>query len=98
MGARDSHLIVPPAAVEDPASFEILRVWAAAGEQHVAIRTELLGGPEDWGFLLAQLARHMANAYTIQQRYDRSDALARIRQGFDSEWRDPSTAARGEIP
>jgi hypothetical protein len=93
-----NELVIPPRAVSDPESFEILRVWAADGEQHVSMRTELQGGPEDWGFLLAQLARHMANAYHIQQRLDRSKALAKIRVGFDKEWERPSGHTRGYVP
>jgi Domain of unknown function (DUF5076) len=30
-------LMVPPAAEEDPKAFEILRVWAARGQQHVSV-------------------------------------------------------------
>lgn len=93
-----NELVIPPEALSDPESFEILRVWAAEGEQHVSIRTELQGGPEDWGFLLAQLARHMANAYQIQQQLDRSKALAKIRVGFEKEWDRPSGHARGHVP
>lgn len=98
MSSESHQLIVPQVALDDPESFEILRVWAAGGEQCVTIRTELQGGPEDWGFLLAQLARHMANAYNLQQSLDRSEALSRIKLGFDKEWERPSGHVRGHIP
>ena len=98
MATKLRELVIPPAALADPASaFEIIRVWAAGGQQHVTIETELQGGPEDWGFLLAQLARHMANAYHIQQRLDRSQTLSRIRAGFDKEWDRPSGHVSGHL-
>ena len=92
------ELVVPPKALDDPEAFEIIRVWAADGEQHVSIETELQGGPEDWGFLLGQLARHMANAYHLQQRLDGSEALKKIRAGFDKEWERPTGHVRGYAP
>jgi hypothetical protein len=99
MASKLRELVIPPAAIQDPdSSFEIIRVWAAGGQQHVSIQTELQGGPEDWGFLLAQLARHMANAYHIQQRLDRSQALSQIKAGFDKEWQRPSGHVAGHMP
>jgi len=92
------ELPIPPVAIKHPdSSFEIIRVWAATGEQHVSLRTELQGGPEDWGYLLAQLARHMANAYHLEGKLDLSEALARIKTGLDREWERPSGHVKGHI-
>ena len=38
-------LTIPPAAEEDPAAFEILRVWGAKNEQHVTIFWDLWDDP-----------------------------------------------------
>ena len=37
----ERELTVPPAAEDDPKAFEILRVWAAGGQQHVSLFWDL---------------------------------------------------------
>ena len=91
------QLQIPPAALADAESFEIIRVWAADGQQHVTIQTELQGGPEEWGFLLAQLARHMAHAYTTSISLPYPEAVDRIKAGFDQEWDAPTGEPTGRV-
>jgi hypothetical protein len=83
----DRHeLAVPPATESDPHAFELLRVWAAHQEQHVTIHPGLKGGPEQFGFMLAQLAKHGALLYGQREGMSPTDALKLVRQGFDEEW------------
>jgi hypothetical protein len=86
MGAKDRELIIPPAAEADPQSFEILRVWAADGEQHVTIESVLEGNAQDFGEMLVDLARHGANLYRQRESVSFTEALRRIREGFDAKW------------
>jgi len=56
-----------------------------------------MGGPGDWGIMLAGLADHVSNAYEQGAGRDRSEVLARIRQGFDAEWQSPTDEAQGNL-
>jgi hypothetical protein len=47
--------------------------------------------------MLVDLARHVANAYQQTQELDPSDALNRIKAGFDAEWNHHTDAPRGKI-
>jgi len=62
------ELEVPPIAISNAQAAEVLRVWAAPGQpQKVTLRTtwEDAGA---WGLVLADVARHAANAYANEGR------------------------------
>jgi hypothetical protein len=80
------ELPVPPAALSDAKSRELVRVWAAAGKQHVSLATGLWADPAAWGIMLVDLARHVARAYEQSQGLAQDVALARIRAGLEAEW------------
>lgn len=80
-----NELIIPPAALEDENSFEILRVWAAFEEQHVTIHSGLNGKPADFGFLLAELALHGSKLYAERFNITEDEALNHILDGFNKE-------------
>jgi hypothetical protein len=90
-----NELPIPPIAASDRDSQEIARIWAAHGSQHVALATGLWEDPAAWGIMLVDLAHHVANAYEQGAGLDRSEVLARIREGFDAEWESPTDAAQG---
>ena len=80
----------PPIAVAQPESVEVLRVWAVPdGPQQVTLITKW-DDPGVWGLMLADIARHVAQAYA-QGGVDRARALARIKELFDAEWSGPTT-------
>ncbi len=93
----DRELIIPPIADASEDGFEILRVWAAGGSQHVAIRSNLEGGAGGFGYMLAQLAQHGARLYAERQGCDVSEALFAIQEAFDGELYRPSTTPEGTI-
>ena len=79
----------PPVAMQNPDSVEVLLVWAASGQaQEVVLKTNWKDAGA-WGLMLADIARHAANAYE-NEGYDRTEVLARIRQLFDAEFADPT--------
>jgi hypothetical protein len=80
-----NELIIPPAALEDPNSFEILRVWAANEEQHVTIHSGLNGDASDFGYLLAQLALHGSKLYSERDGKTETQMLKDILEGFSRE-------------
>jgi hypothetical protein len=85
------ELPIPAAAVADENSLELVRVWAAMNEQHVALVTEVWTDPGAWGILLVDLARHAARAYQQTTGIGQEEALSRIREAFDAEWSTPAT-------
>ena len=90
-------MIIPPAAEGDPESFELLRLWAANGELHVVVESSLDGGPEDFGGMLVDLARHGALLYSQREGISPLDALRRVRDGFEDKWATPLEWPTGHI-
>jgi hypothetical protein len=79
------ELVIPPAALKDKNSFELLRVWAAFKEQHVTIHSGLNGNTADFGFLLAELALHGSKLYAERFDTNETDMLKEILDGFNRE-------------
>ena len=97
MGA-EKILSIPPAAQRDKASFEVLRVWIAEQGQHVSIRSGAWEDPFAWGIVLADLARHIANAHQLQNEGIDTDAfLERLLEGFHAEIDNPTDEPEGEV-
>ncbi|MCU1324558.1 MAG: hypothetical protein JWM43_4207 [Acidobacteriaceae bacterium] len=96
--AADKTLELPPAAQRDKAAFEVLRVWIAEQGQHVSIRSGAWEDPFAWGIVLADLARHIANAHAIQSdRVDKEAFLERLLEGFEAEIDNPTDEPEGEV-
>lgn len=89
------ELPVPGPAQQDDAARELIRVWAAAGAQHVALATGLWRDPAAWGIVLADLARHVARAYEQTEGMSQADVLKRIRVALDAEWGHPTDEPTG---
>jgi len=88
-------LALPPIAESNAQAVEVLRVWAVPGSpQQLTLRTTWKD-PGAWGLLLADIARHAANAYGNDGGDSRA-ALARMRALFDAEWSE-STDVPAEI-
>ena len=86
---RSGELDVPPIANSHAQAVEVLRVWATPGQpQQLTLRTTWKD-PGAWGLMLADIARHAANAYHNEGE-DRAVALARIRQLFEAEFARPT--------
>jgi hypothetical protein len=97
MGAEKA-LAIPPAAQRDKASFEVMRVWIAEKGQHVSIQTGAWEDPFAWGIVLADLARHIANADQMKNKGSDSEAfIARLLEGFQAEIDDPTDEPEGEV-
>jgi hypothetical protein len=96
MGASD-QLHVPDLAKRDPQSFEVLRVWVANSGQQVSLRVGVWDDPAAWGILLADLARHMANAYRQDAGLDELETLQRIKAALDAELGSPTDSPSGQI-
>ena|SRR6185436_9216155 len=97
MSEHHNALPIPASALEDARGVEILRVWAAAGKQHVSLATGLWKDPASWGIMLTDLARHVARAYEQNGGMRCEEALRRIRVGLDAEWGSPTDSPSGGI-
>jgi hypothetical protein len=86
------ELGVPPIATSNPQSIEVLRVWAAPGQpQQLTLRTTW-NHAGAWGLLLADIARHAANAYA-NEGHNKAEVLGKIRQLLDAEFSRPTDTA-----
>jgi hypothetical protein len=95
--SKSNALEIPSTVAGDPNALEIARIWAAHGQQHVHLRSGLWEDAGNWGIMLVDLARHVANAYEHDGRGDYFEVLGRIRELFDAEWDSPTDIARGEL-
>ena len=83
------ELEVPPIASSNSQAVEMLRVWAAPGQpQQLTLRTTWKDAGA-WGLLLADIARHAANAYS-NKGHNRAEVLGKIRQLLDAEFSRPT--------
>ena len=90
MGKKSSsELELPPMAKSNSQSFEVLRVWVAPGQAQEVVLKTTWKDPGTWGMMLADIARHAANAYA-NEGHDRTEVLAQIRQLMDAEFTDPT--------
>jgi hypothetical protein len=86
---NNNALETPPVAESDPQAVEVLRVWAVPGKpQQLTLRTTWKDSGA-WGLLLADVAKHAANAYA-NEGADVNVTLARIRALFDAEMSSPT--------
>ncbi len=95
--AQADQLRVPEPARTDPKSFELLRVWVAHQDQHITLRVGVWEDPTDWGVMLADLARHIANAFENAENRDPVKVLERIQAGFEMGIKSPGDSIQGEI-
>lgn len=96
--SQKDQLAIPAAASRDPRSLEVLRVWIADGDQHVALAFGMWEEPAAWGVLLADLARHIAEAHAQQdENVDVEDFLEQIRSGLEAELDGPTDEISGNV-
>ena len=96
MFGKRSELQIPDAAKKDSDAVEILRIWIAGGSQHVSLKTGVWEDPAAWGLMLADLAKHVANAYAADGM-DKAEALRRVYQGLQVEMESPTDEPTGGI-
>ena len=97
MSTHANELPIPPKASGSPDARELARVWAAAGAQHVSLATGLWEDPAGWGLMLVDLMKHVANAYHQSSGQDQVEILARIKEGFDAEWKSATDQPDGGL-
>ena len=96
------ELLIPPAAQADEQSWELLRVWVAEQGLHCSLKVgvyEAKGIREEnaWGTILADAARHIADALASLGLRDSDIALSEIRRRFLAELDAPTSKAVGNL-
>jgi len=92
---------IPEAAFDDENAVEMLRVWIASRGLHCSMKVgmyeETHDVPEEkaWGKILADVARHVANALESGYGAEAGTSLDAIRDAFNAELKDRSVAIRG---
>lgn len=90
-------LTVPGEVARDPRSSEVLRAWVANGGLVCSLRPEIWDEPGNWGILLADVARHVANAVNDIKGDDPADTLATIQDYFNRELSNPTDEPSGSF-
>jgi hypothetical protein len=96
------ELVIPPVAQADLDSWELLRAWVADQGLHCSVKVgvyEAIGIPEEkaWGTILADAARHVADALSSLGIRDAETALAEIRRHFEAELDEASSKRSGNL-
>lgn len=89
MSEHPRQLAVPGDAFRDRQAAEIVRAWVVNGGLQVSMQ-RAFDGPEPWGMLLVDIARHAARIYEREGVCSEAEALDRIKTLFDAEWGSPT--------
>ncbi|MEC7518630.1 MAG: DUF5076 domain-containing protein [Myxococcota bacterium] len=95
---RDPMPLEPPPAVDTAEwAAELVRLWAAEGRLHTAIRWDYFAEAGHWGVALVDFARHVARAYAEGAGRDPGVVMQEIRDAFDAEWERPTDLGTGGL-
>ena len=91
---------IPDAARRDPNSVEMLRVWIAERTLNCSMKIgmyESLGKdePAAWGVILADVAKHVANATESRSNREYEEVLVSISAAFITELEKSTSLATG---
>lgn len=91
---------IPPAALRDQNSVEMLRVWVAEHKLHCSLKIGMycemkIQEEVAWGTILADAARHIAKALSEEGEGSETDLLGKIQAQLNSELDAPSSPAIG---
>ncbi len=97
MARETKSLPMPPPATHDPRSQEMIRAWIGEKGLHCSLRIGFwddqdLNEPSAWGVLLADVARHVANALGKDVR----ETIQAIKEGFLTEIDRPTSKYTGK--
>ena len=95
---QDRDLLIPPEVEADSKAVEVIRAWVANEQLICALRpTTWQSKPAAWGLVLADVARHVANALQEVSGEERSILLGTIRHSFNTELDSPTDEPTGDF-
>ena len=92
-----THLDVPGEVTGAERAQEVLRAWVADGGLVCALQPDAWENTAAWGLLLADLARHVANATRELNGVEPAVTLAGIRAMFEAELDAPTDEPTGHF-
>ncbi|MDQ2856933.1 MAG: DUF5076 domain-containing protein [Acidobacteriota bacterium] len=95
MSSQSRELAVPPVAAASSNSVEILRAWQVNDSLHVSLKPDAWKEPQAWGLVLADIARHVADALRLTSGLNVDDTLDEIRYMFNAELLNPTDEPTG---
>ena len=91
------ELVIPAKAQADPNAVEMLRAWIADSGLHVSISPGIWQDSGHWGIALADIIRHLADAYQQTHGAAPSDTVARIFALLRAEFASPTDTPSGSF-
>lgn len=93
-------LLIPPAAQRDERSIQMLSAWIAEQGLHCTLNVGFFDGQghqeaEAWGAFLADLVRHIGNAWAEGRGVPASDTAAAVMAALCSELEQPTSGVVG---
>jgi hypothetical protein len=104
MANKRRQLPLPPAAENDPNATEMARTWIAENGLHCVLNVGMWHKDSRhderhcWGIMLADMARHVANALEEVTSLDRRESVRMIAEAFNVEIAHPTSKHRGQWP
>jgi hypothetical protein len=93
--AHPGQIASPKEIIGDEKAREVLTVWLRSdGSNTTIIKPDTWDDAAAWGLLLADVARHIANAMVVKGG-SHDEILARVRLGFEVELGDPTDQPTG---
>jgi hypothetical protein len=95
MSSQSRELAIPPGAAASATSVEILRAWQVNDSLHVSLKPDAWKEPNAWGLVLADIARHVADALRLTSGLNVDETLDEIRYMFNAELLNPTDEPTG---
>ena len=93
---HQNELLIPPIAENDSGGVEIIRAWVAEKGLHVSLSPNVWKDPAAWGIALADVIRHLADAYKKSQDLNKEEVVQRILAGINAEIGSPTDEPTGD--
>lgn len=94
---------IPEPALRDKDAVEMLRVWIAERSLHCSIKIGMyrdtinIAEEKAWGIILADVAKHVANALESGYATNAAESLQKIRESFMVELGASTSEATGDF-
>ncbi|MEI9930976.1 MAG: DUF5076 domain-containing protein [Rhizomicrobium sp.] len=86
MVIHKGELDAPRDALMTNESTEVLRAWIVDDRLQISFRPTIFKDATNWGFLAAEMLKHVAEGLEQEGVSSMSDTLEAMRQKFDQEW------------
>ena len=97
MSHTNNQLPIPPDAMTDPRSVEMVRAWIVNGGLQASLQMGVWEDVRAWGILLADLVKYVADAKEKDGGIDRSHTIKQVRKSIDAELDASTCESEGEF-